>query len=144
MTSKIFRAIFLTSVVTLCTALFAITAFLYNYFTGIQSNRIKDELYLVSIAAEQSGIDYLENLTYENYRITWTNSEGDILFDSEAESENKENYHDREEISEAVENGSSVKPSLTLSEENLYETVRLSDGTTLRMSATRTGSIVSV
>ena len=144
MTSKIFRAIFLTSVVTLCTALFAITAFLYNYFTGIQSNRIKDELYLVSIAAEQSGIDYLENLTYENYRITWTNSEGDILFDSEAESENKENYHDREEISGAVENGSSVKPSLTLSEENLYETVRLSDGTTLRMSATRTGSIVSV
>ncbi|MBE6845937.1 MAG: PAS domain S-box protein [Ruminococcus sp.] len=145
MTSKIFRAIFLASVVTLCAALFVITGFFYNYFSGIQLNQLKDELNLVSAATEQSGINYLEKLSYENYRITWINSKGEVLFDSDAESEYMENHLDREEISEAVENGSgnSVRRSSTLSKKNLYEAVRLSDGTILRMSVTRT-SIIAV
>ena len=44
MTSKIFRSIFATSLVVLAATLAIITTFLYDYFTSIQIDQLKDEL----------------------------------------------------------------------------------------------------
>lgn len=139
MTSKIFRSIFITALAVLMATLAIITSFLYGYFTDIQINQLKDELTIASAAAENSGEAYLENLKSESFRLTWVDSDGTVLFDSEADRTTMDNHLNREEISEAFETGkgSSSRHSATLTEETLYEAVLLSDGTVLRISVER-------
>ena len=144
MTSKIFRSIFTTSLVVLLATLVIITSFLYNYFTNIQINQLKDELSIASVGTEQSGEEYLEALKSDNYRLTWVASDGTVLFDSQADKTVMDNHLDREEITEAFETGkgSSARRSATLTEKTLYEAVLLSDGTVLRISVNRASGFV--
>lgn len=144
MTSKIFRSIFATSIVVLLATLAIITTFLYDYFTNIQINQLKDELSIASVGTEQSGNAYLENLKSDNFRLTWIASDGTVLFDSQADKSAMDNHLDREEITEAFETGkgSSSRHSSTLTEETLYEAVLLSDGTVLRISVNRASGFV--
>ncbi len=143
MTSKIFRSIFATSLVVLLATLAIITTFLYDYFTNIQINQIKDELSIASVGTEQSGEEYLEKLKSDNFRLTWVASDGTVLFDSQADEAVMDNHLDREEIAEALETGkgSSSRHSATLTEETLYEAARLSDGTVLRISVNRASGL---
>ncbi len=143
MTSKIFRSIFITTLVVLAATLVIITGCLYDYFTGIQINQLKDELSIASVATEQSGATYLESLEYENFRLTWVAADGTVLFDSQADKATMDNHLDREEITEALETGkgSSSRHSATLTEETLYEAVLLSDGTVLRISVNRASGL---
>ena len=144
MTSKIFRSIFATSIVVLFATLVIITSFLYDYFTDIQINQIKDELSIASVGTEQSGEKYLENLKSDNFRLTWIAGDGAVLFDSQADKLTMDNHLDREEITEAFETGkgSSSRRSATLTEKTLYEAVLLSDGTVLRISVNRASGFV--
>ncbi|MBQ4096096.1 MAG: two-component sensor histidine kinase, partial [Oscillospiraceae bacterium] len=121
-----------------------ITSFLYNYFTNIQINQLKDELSIASVGTEQSGEEYLEALKSDNYRLTWVASDGTVLFDSQADISVMDNHLDREEITEAFETGkgSSSRRSATLTEKTLYEAVLLSDGTVLRISVNRASGFV--
>ncbi|MDD6270281.1 MAG: two-component sensor histidine kinase, partial [Oscillospiraceae bacterium] len=140
MTGKIFRSILTASAVVLTAALIVITGFLSDYFTNIQEKQLRDELSIAAKGTEQSGADYLEMFSEsENFRITWTDSEGKVLFDSKADETEMENHLDREEIREAMENGSgsSSRYSKTFMEKTLYEAVLLSDGTVLRISVSR-------
>ncbi len=143
MTSKIFRSIFATSIVVLLATLVIITSFLYDYFTNIQINQIKDELSIASVGTEQSGEEYLENLKSDNFRLTWIADDGTVLFDSQADKSAMDNHLDREEIAEALETGkgSSSRYSATLTEKTLYEAVLLSDGTVLRISVNRASGL---
>ncbi len=143
MTSKIFRSIFITALAVLMATLAIITSFLYNYFTDIQINQLKDELSIASVGTEQSGEAYLENLKSDNFRLTWVANDGTVLFDSQADKSEMDNHLGREEISEALENGngSSSRYSATLTEETLYEAVLLSDGTVLRISVNRASGL---
>ena len=144
MTSKIFRSIFATSIVVLFATLVIITSFLYDYFTDIQINQIKDELSIASVGTEQSGEEYLENLKSDNFRLTWIAGDGTVLFDSQADKLTMDNHLNREEITEAFETGkgSSSRRSATLTEKTLYEAVLLSDGTVLRISVNRASGFV--
>lgn len=144
MTSKIFRSIFATSIVVLLATLVIITSFLYDYFTDIQINQIKDELAIASVGTEQSGEEYLNNLKSDNFRLTWIAGDGTVLFDSQADKLTMDNHFDREEITEAFETGkgSSSRRSATLTEKTLYEAVLLSDGTVLRISVNRASGFV--
>lgn len=143
MTSKIFRSIFATSIVVLLATLAIITTFLYDYFTNIQINQLKDELSIASVGTEQSGNAYLENLKSDNFRLTWMDSDGTVLFDSQADKSAMDNHLDREEITEALETGkgSSSRYSVTFTEKTLYEAVLLSDGTVLRISVNRASGL---
>ncbi len=143
MTSKIFRSIFVTAIVVLATTLAVITTFLYDYFTDIQINQLKDELSIASVATERSGEAYLNNIKSDNFRLTWVASDGMVLFDSQADKTAMDNHLDREEIAEAFETGkgSSSRHSATLTEETLYEAVLLSDGTVLRISVNRASGL---
>ena len=144
MTSKIFRSIFATSIVVLLATLVIITSFLYDYFTDIQINQIKDELSIASVGTEQSGEEYLHNLKSDNFRLTWIAGDGTVLFDSQADKLTMDNHLNREEITEAFEKGkgSSSRRSATLTEKTLYEAVLLSDGTVLRISVNRASGFV--
>ena len=144
MTSKIFRSIFATSLVVLLATLAIITTFLYDYFTNIQINHIKDELSIASVGTEQAGAEYLKDLKSDNFRLTWVDSDGTVLFDSQADKAVMDNHLEREEITEAFETGkgSSSRYSATLTEKTLYEAVLLSDGTVLRISVNRASGFV--
>ena len=139
MTKKIFRSILIVAVAVLFASIVIIMGFLYDYFGNLQEKQLRDELTLVSSAVEQSGLDYLEKLDLKDYRITWVDTDGKVLFDTQTPVADMENHGEREEIKEAFEDGrgESVRYSATLTERTRYYAKLLSDGTVLRISVKR-------
>ena len=137
MTSKIFRSTVLVAVAVLLCSLGVVMGVLYNHFTEVQVEQLKDELSLAVTGTEQFGNTFLEHVEADRFRITWIAKDGTVLFDSRVDEANMENHADREEIREALESGtgSAVRTSSTLTEQTFYEAQRLQDGTVLRISA---------
>ncbi|MBQ4617110.1 MAG: PAS domain S-box protein [Clostridia bacterium] len=137
MTSKIFRSTVLVAVVVLLCSLGIAVGVLYNHFTGVQVEQLKNELSLAVTGTEQYGNAFLENVEADKFRITWIDTDGTVLFDTRADQTSMENHADREEIREAfaLGEGSAVRDSATLTEQTFYEARRLKDGTVLRLSA---------
>ena len=137
MTSKIFRSTVFVAVVVLLCSLGIVLGVLYNHFTGVQVEQLKDELSLAVTGTEQYGNAFLENVEADRFRVTWIDTDGTVLFDSRVDESTMENHADREEIREAFEtgSGSAVRNSSTLTEQTYYEARRLADGTVLRISA---------
>ena len=146
MTNKIFKSILTVAVLVMAAGLVIITGFLYQYFGGVQESQLKDELSLAASATEQLGERYLEKLDSDRYRLTWVSADGSVIFDSHADESAMENHGDREEIKEALVSGSgsSVRRSATLTEQTIYEAVRLSDGSVLRISVSRATALLLV
>ena len=146
MTSKIFKSILSVAVAVLMASLIIIIGVLYPYFGGVQESQLKDELSLAAEAVQQLGEGYLENLDSDRYRLTWVNSDGTVIFDSHADATTMENHADREEIKEALVSGtgSSTRQSSTLTEQTIYEAIRLNDGSVLRISVSRATALVLV
>ena len=136
MTKRIFHSICLVALVVLVASLTLIMGLTYRYYSRLQQNQLRTEMALVSQAVEVGGLDYLQNLTGNDCRITWISSQGDVLFDSSKGSEAMENHLQREEIRQALEQGygESVRFSDTLLEQSVYVAQRLMDGTVLRLS----------
>ena len=136
MTSRIFKSIIAVTAVVMMTGFVIITGVLYQYFGSVQESQLKDELSLAVNATEQMGEDYLKNLDPERYRLTWVSSDGTVIFDSHADETTMGNHAEREEIHEAfiTGQGSSTRKSDTLTEQTIYEAMRLSDGSVLRIS----------
>ena len=137
MTSKIFRSTVFVAVVVLLCSLGIVIGVLYNHFTGVQVQQLKDELSLAVTGTEQYGNAFLENVEADRFRVTWIDIDGTVLFDSQVDESTMENHADREEIREAFKtgSGSAVRNSSTLTEQTYYEARRLTDGTVLRISA---------
>ena len=137
MTSKIFRSTVFVAVVVLLCSLGIVIGVLYNHFTGVQVQQLKDELSLAVTGTEQYGNAFLENVEANRFRVTWIDTDGTVLFDTQVDQSVMENHADREEIREAFEtgSGSAVRNSSTLTEQTYYEAQRLTDGTVLRISA---------
>ena len=136
MTSKIFRSTVFVAVVVLLCSLGIVIGVLYNHFTGVQVEQLKDELSLAVTGTEQYGNAFLENVEADRFRVTWIDADGTVLFDTQVDQTTMENHADREEIQEAFEtgSGSAVRNSSTLTEQTYYEAQRLQDGTVLRIS----------
>ena len=146
MTGKIFRAILSASILVLIASLSIISAVMYQYFARVQEAQLKDELSLAAKATQGLGKEYLENLGFERYRLTWVSSDGRVIFESHAEASTMENHGDREEIREALVSGtgSSTRQSSTLAEKTIYEATRLDDGSVLRISVSRASALALV
>ena len=136
MTSKIFRSTVFVAVVVLLCSLGIVIGVLYNHFTDVQVEQLKDELSLAVTGTEQYGNAFLENVEADRFRVTWIDADGTVLFDTQVDQTTMENHADREEIQEAFEtgSGSAVRNSSTLTEQTYYEARRLTDGTVLRIS----------
>lgn len=139
MTKRIFRSIIAVAMTVFISGLAVAASFFYQYLNQAQSAQLKDELSLVSAAVETVGTDYFEQFDSSSMRCTLIAADGTVLFDTQANSEEMENHLDREEIQEALAtgSGSSSRYSSTLTEKTVYQAVRLSDGTVLRMSVSR-------
>ncbi len=141
MTKRIFRAVCISAVTVLCASIILVMGVLYGYFNDVRKNQIKAELSLAKNAVETEGVSYLENLKNEStdYRITWIDKSGNIIFDTQSNSESMENHLEREEVKEAFANGSgeSERYSSTLTEKMMYCAELLDDGTVLRISVSQ-------
>ena len=136
MTNKIFRSTVFVAVVVLLCSLGIVVGVLYSHFTGVQIQQLKDELSLAVTGTEQYGNAFLENVEADRFRVTWIDTDGTVLFDTQVDQAAMGNHADREEIREAFETGSgnAVRNSSTLTEQTYYEAKKLRDGTVLRIS----------
>ena len=137
MSKKIFHAIWAVSLIILLVALVVLACAFVQYFTDVQMNQLKIEAELAAQGASLNGASYFDGLDTEDYRITWIDSDGNVLYDNEADSEEMENHLEREEVSEALSTGSgkSIRYSRTLGQKLLYYAVLLPDGTVMRLSS---------
>ena len=105
MTKRIFRSVFLASLVVFLAGLALVVGALYNYFSGQQTTQLRAEARLV-ICDTDADADMMEN--------------------------HSEREEFREAIQYGTGDGS--RTSSTLSERTVYYAIRLSDGTVLRTS----------
>ena len=140
MKKRIFLSTFSVGLVVLVASLLMIMGMISQKYNEEYSKEIKNEAYMLSHAVEISGAKYFEDLQLAaGYRITWVDHNGNVLYDSVAESGVMGNHGDRPEIQEAMETGYGeyVRHSDTIGEKTMYSAVRLSDGTVIRVSQTR-------
>ena len=141
MTKKIFRSTVAVGLAVLLASLVIIMGALYGYFGHVQERQLHDELTIAAAAMEQgSGADYLRRLPAdEDFRITWLKADGTVLYDTRSDAGSMENHSQRQEVQDALKTGAgeSSRYSATLLEKMLYYAQRLSDGTVLRLSASR-------
>ncbi len=136
MKKRILWSILAVSTAVLLASFVAISVSLFNYFGNVREKQLIDELSLAAAATERMGVEYLEQVSDGEYRLTLVASDGTVLYDSEADAATMENHLDREEIREALQTGkgNGSRKSSTLTEMNYYEAVLLSDGTVLRIA----------
>lgn len=136
MTKKIFKSILSVALVILISSLVMIIGVLYDYFRGVQKNQLRTELAFAAEGVEESGVSYLEGLNDDSCRITLVGEDGTVLYDSVESAEKMGNHADREEIKEAREygTGEASRYSSTLTEQTIYISKLLSDGSVLRVS----------
>ena len=118
MTKKIFHSIFIVALVVLFASIGIATSFLYDYYNDSQVKRLKAELSLVANTVNEVGVEYFENFDSTVFRFTVVDTDGTVLYDTQAKPSEMDNHADREEIAEAFESGtgSSARNSSTLTE----------------------------
>lgn len=137
MHKKIFRSSMFVTLIVLATSVAFIMGILYDYFESQLINELKREAVYISKAIENEGIDYLNSIEGENERITLISPDGTVIADTVADADKLENHAEREEIKQAIQNGSgtSSRYSQTLTEKIVYYAVKLENGNILRVSA---------
>ena len=136
MTKKIFKSILSVALVILLSSLVMIIGVLYDYFRSVQKNQLRTELAFAAEGVEDGGVSYLEGLNDDSCRITLVGEDGTVLYDSVESADKMGNHADREEIKEAREygTGEASRYSSTLTEQTIYISKLLSDGSVLRVS----------
>lgn len=139
MTKKIFRSICLVAVVVLLSSLILFFGVLYNYFTEAQMDQLENQTQLAAQGLNNEGEKFLEGLKDEEYRITWIDKDGTVLFDNKANTDKMENHLKREEIKDAIKtgHGESSRYSTTLMEKQLYYAQKLDNGSVIRLSTSQ-------
>ena len=122
MTKRIFRSIFAVATVVLLLSLGVVMGVLYSHYSDVQWKQLKSELTLTKLGLESSGEGYLRNITTDDFRITWIDSSGIVLYDTQADETSMDNHAQREEILEAMAygKGTSQRYSDTLTTKMLH------------------------
>lgn len=138
MKKRIFQSTLLVSLLTFISSMIIIMGVLYRYFDNQIMKEIKSEATYVATSVELLGDTYFEKLNTEN-RITWIDTNGNVLYDNIADKESMESHADREEYIEAKESGfgQAERYSDTLSQKTVYYAIRLADDSVLRVSTTQ-------
>ena len=87
----------------------------------------------------------IPDISVENMRITWIDTDGTVLYDNENDKTILENHLNRPEVKEAISNGEgdSDRQSATMDAKTYYHAILLDDGTILRVS-TSARSIMNI
>ena len=128
--------IILTVILTFIAASFV----MYDKFDSVMKKGVRDEAEYVKVGMEETGDEYLSEKVGKatDTRITLTDAEGTVLYDSEADAKKLPNHGDRPEFVQAMKEGQGevVRYSETLSKQTFYYAVRLNDGEILRLAKT--------
>lgn len=135
MTKRIFRSICMVAMGVFAASVALFMWVLYNYFSNVRKSQLKEQTYFVARAVANEGIRYFDGLDTAEYRITWVEEDGEVLYDNWWDSDEMENHLERAEIKEAFANGfgESSRYSVTLMERTLYCAMRLPDKTVIRL-----------
>ncbi len=136
MTKRIFRSICLVALTVFLASVVLFMGVLYEYFSNIEQAQLKMQTILATQGVTNEGIVYFHDLKVKNYRISWIDTEGNVIFDTASDTAGMENHLEREEVREALSSGygESRRYSATLMERSLYSAQKLDDGTILRLS----------
>ena len=136
MSKRIFRAIWLVALVVFVAMLIFIMGLMYEYTSNMLMTQLKAETDLAAHGVEHEGIGYINDLKQRDYRITWIAADGRVLYDSESDTAEMENHLEREEVSDAIKNGTgtSSRYSTTITTKLLYCAQSLPDGSVVRLS----------
>lgn len=139
MTKKIFNSIMLVSGIVFTLGLAFVLGILYRYFDQQLLAELRKQASYMAQGVEAQGEDYFRGIHDKDARITYISSDGEVLYDSQAEAEDMENHSDREEVKEALETGrgEAERISATLSEKTVYYALKLNNGNILRVSSTQ-------
>ena len=139
MNKKIFRSTCIVAFFVFLVSLSLIMGVLYQYFGRQIIRELESEAQYLAHALQNEGIRYFDGLPNMEKRITLIAANGDVLYDSDADTESMENHLAREEIQEALASGSgySSRYSKTLTQATTYYARLLSDGSVLRVSTTQ-------
>lgn len=139
MNKKIFQAIFLVAVSILLLCFSLVSGILYQYSNDQFLMAVENEVHFIAEGIELDGLDYLESLPAVEHRITWIDESGKVLYDNQAQAGEMENHLDREEVQQALTNGSghSHRYSTTLSTKTINYAFLLDDGSIVRLSETQ-------
>lgn len=128
--------IILTVILTFIAASFV----MYDRFDSVMKEGVRDEAEYVKAGMEETGDEYLSEKVGKatDTRITLTDAEGNVLYDSEADAKKLPNHGDRPEFVQAMKEGQGevVRYSETLSKQTFYYAVKLKDGEILRLAKT--------
>lgn len=139
MTKRIFRSICIVAVSVLISTIALFMCVLFDHFSKTQMEQLKMQADVAAqglTMTEDKYQEFFSGLNTDNYRITWINKDGRVLFDSHQDHETMENHLERKEIKAAIETGEgeSNRYSSTLLERSLYYAKALDDGTVIRLS----------
>lgn len=138
MNKKIFQVVFSSIVVTAILTIAIAITICYGTYRSRVSDDLAAELRFLSVVATDNPAE-LADATVKDRRITLVDSDGTVLFDSDAEAAMMENHLQREEIQEALRYGSgeAERESTTVLSRMMYAALKLDDGRILRIAAPR-------
>ena len=138
MKKKLFKNILLSMIVTLTVCMSLMILVLNKNFVKIEIGQLAKEATLASSGVENDSESYLKSINDPDYRITWLDSAGNVLYDTQVNSATMENHSSREEFKKAMSEGegSSIRYSSTMLQQNIYYAVKLNDNTVLRVAET--------
>ena len=139
MTHRIYKAICTVAVVVFLCSLALIMELLYNYFSAVHLKQMKELAGMTARGVELNGNSFFDDFSFDGCRITWIQSDGEVLFDNEANADHMENHLEREEVREAMTTGEgeSSRYSKTLTERYVYVATALDDGSVIRIADTQ-------
>ena len=139
MNKKIFRSSMAVALVVLILSIVLIMSILFQYFENQLQSELESEANYIAYAVENQGLEYIENFTDSDKRITLISPDGDVLADTAANETEIDDHYDRQEVIEALKNGkgTSIRYSKTLAEKTIYYAMKMQDGNILRVSTTQ-------
>lgn len=139
MNKKIFRSSVAVALVVLILSIVLIMSILFQYFENQLQSELESEANYIAYAVENQGLEYIENFTDSDKRITLISPDGDVLADTAANETEFDDHYDRQEVIEALKNGkgTSIRYSKTLAEKTIYYAMKMQDGNILRVSTTQ-------
>ena len=135
MKKKIFSSIFIVAVTLIVVITSVVTYNYYSTYVNSKFSELKEESQLVIKGVELNGKSYFDNINFDSYRVTWINSDGNVIYDS-SKDDISENHLERQEVKQALDTGygEAKRYSSTILKESIYVAYKINDGTIIRLS----------
>lgn len=139
MTKRIFKSICLVGGIVFVASVILVSSVFYQYFSVSQTKQLDIQVELAAIGVEKNGLDYFADLDNIDYRVSWIDKDGTVLYDNRGDQSTMVNHLQREEIKQAIEDGKgySKRYSDTMMKQLVYCAKLLNDGTIIRISLER-------